>query len=89
MIEFRALFGNVNPLHHRSRFLDGADPFGELVRGCRELGMVVLARTDPHATYDDVHEAHPDWIAVDAEGRRAPPCWRVDTLPHNRRCTCE
>jgi len=26
---------------------------------------------------------------VDAEGRRAPPCWRVDTLPHNRRCTCE
>ena len=27
-----------------------------------------LARTDPHATYDDVHAAHPDWIAVDADG---------------------
>ena len=25
------------------------DPFGELVKGCRDLGMVVLARTDPVA----------------------------------------
>src|SRR3954464_12891918 len=38
------------PLHHRSRFLGEGDPFGDLVRGCREMGMVVLARTDPHAT---------------------------------------
>ena len=59
------------PLHHRSRWLGDRDPFGELVEGCRELGMVVLARTDPHATYDDVREAHPDWIAVDAAGSRA------------------
>jgi hypothetical protein len=57
------------PLHHRSRWLGDRDPFGELVADCRQLGMVVLARTDPHVTYDDVHEAHPDWIAVDARGR--------------------
>ena len=31
-----------------------ATSFGELVAGCRKLGMVVIARTDPHATYDDV-----------------------------------
>ena len=43
------------PLHHRSQYLGDRDPFGELVAGCRKLGMVVLARTDPHATYDDVH----------------------------------
>ncbi len=55
------------PFHHRSRWLADRDPFGELVAGCRKLGMVVLARTDPHATYDDVRKAHPDWIAVDAE----------------------
>ena len=55
------------PFHHRSRWLADRDPFGDLVAGCRKLGMVVLARTDPHATYDDVREAHPDWIAVDAE----------------------
>jgi hypothetical protein len=57
------------PLHHRSSYLGDRDAFGALVAGCRKLGMVVLARTDPHATYDDVHEAHPDWIAVDAGGR--------------------
>jgi hypothetical protein len=57
------------PFHHRSRWLGDRDPFGELVAGCRKLGMAVLARTDPHATYDDVHRTHPDWIAVDAQGQ--------------------
>jgi hypothetical protein len=77
------------PLHHRSRFLGDRDPFGELVRGCRQLGMVVLARTDPHATYDDVCEAHPDWIAADAEGRprrhwASPEMWVTCALgPYN------
>jgi hypothetical protein len=61
------------PSHHRSQWLGDRDPFGELVAGCRKLGMVVFARTDPHATYNDVREAHPDWIAVDAEGRRRRP----------------
>src|SRR5690242_2156391 len=54
--------------HHRSRWLGNSDPFGELVTGCRKFGMVVIARTDPHATYEDVQAAHPDWIAVGANG---------------------
>ena len=58
------------PFHHRSQWLADTDPFGALVDGCRRLGMVVIARTDPHATYDDVAEAHPDWIAVDVSGNR-------------------
>ena len=57
------------PGHHRSAWLGERDVLGELVSGCRSLGMVVLARTDPHATYDDVQAAHPDWIAVGADGR--------------------
>src|SRR5689334_6906968 len=40
------------PFHHRSAWLEGRDVFGQLVAGCRKLGMVVMARTDPHATYD-------------------------------------
>ena len=40
------------PFHHRSQWLGNTDPFGELVAGCRKLGMVVIARTDPHATYE-------------------------------------
>jgi hypothetical protein len=77
------------PFHHRSRWLGNRDPFGDLVKGCRDLGMVVLARTDPHATYDDVRAAHPDWIAVDAQGapRRhwaSPEMWVACALgPYN------
>lgn len=75
--------------HHRSRWLGDRDSFGELVAGCRKLGMAILARTDPHATYDDVREAHPDWIAVDAQGnpRRhwaSPEMWVTCALgPYN------
>ena len=56
------------PFHHRSAWLGDRDVLGELISGCRQLGMSVLVRTDPHATYDDTQQAHPDWIAVDANG---------------------
>jgi hypothetical protein len=77
------------PLHHRSAWLGESDPFGQLVAGCRKLDMVVIARTDPHATYDDAQQAHPDWIAVEAEGnpRRhwaSPEMWVTCALgPYN------
>jgi Hypothetical glycosyl hydrolase 6/Beta-galactosidase trimerisation domain len=57
------------PFHHRSKWLGDRDVLGELVSGCRKMGMSVLVRTDPHGTYDDLQAAHPDWIAVDAEGK--------------------
>jgi hypothetical protein len=57
------------PYHHRSAWLEDSDPFGYLVRGCRKMGMAVIARTDPHATWDNVQQAHPDWIAAGADGR--------------------
>jgi hypothetical protein len=77
------------PFHHRSQWLADRDVLGELVAGCRKLGMVVIVRTDPHATYDDVAEAHPDWIAVDAAGQRrrhwaSPEMWVTCGLgPYN------
>ena len=58
------------PLHHRSAWLDDSDPFGYLVQGCRRMGMAIIARTDPHATWDEVYQAHPDWLAVDAKGQK-------------------
>jgi hypothetical protein len=57
------------PLHHRSTSLGDTDPFGTLVAGCRRLGMRVVARTDPHAAREEVHAAHPDWIAVASNGQ--------------------
>lgn len=77
------------PLHHRSIWLGETDPFGEIVKGCREMGMVVVARTDPHAVHQDVYDAHPDWIAVTADGnpRRhwsKPDVWVTCALgPYN------
>jgi hypothetical protein len=77
------------PLHHRSRWMDDGDPFGELVAGARARGMAVLARTDPHAVYQPVADAHPGWIAVDADGNKrrhwsTPDAWVTCALgPYN------
>ncbi len=77
------------PLHHRSAWLGDSDPFGYLVRGCRRMGMAVIGRTDPHATWDNVQQAHPDWIAVDAKGQARrhwsnPELWVTCALgPYN------
>lgn len=56
--------------HHRSNWLGNSDPFGYLVEGSRKMDMSVIARTDPHATWQNVYEAHPDWIAVTAGGEK-------------------
>ena len=71
--------------HYRSPFMGQTDPFGELLAGCREMGMVALARTDPHACHDSVAQAHPEWIACDADGRPRrhwahPDYWVTCTL---------
>ncbi len=77
------------PMHHRSDWLGSSDPFGYLVEGCRKMGMSVIARTDPHATWQEVYEAHPDWIAVTADGERRrhwanPELWVTCALgPYN------
>ncbi len=76
--------------HHPSRWLQTRpDYFRQVVDGCRKLGMHVVARTDPHATYEDVYRDHPDWIAVDAAGRKIrhwemPDMWVTCALgPYN------
>src|ERR1044071_2770285 len=37
------------PLHYRSHWLGSSDPFGDLVEGCRKMGMNGIGRTDPDA----------------------------------------
>ncbi len=84
-----AYYPTTVPFHHRSAWLKDSDPFGGLVTGCRKMGMAILARTDPHATYDDVQAAHPDWIAVGADGQprrhwASPEMWVTCGLgPYN------
>lgn len=77
------------PFHHRSQFLGSRDVLGELVSGCRKMDMAVLIRTDPHATYEDAKAAHPEWIAVTADGQprrhwASPEMWVTCALgPYN------
>jgi Hypothetical glycosyl hydrolase 6/Beta-galactosidase trimerisation domain len=84
-----AFYPTKIPLQYRSKWLGDRDPFGHMVKGCRELGMNVIARTDAHATHQDVYDAHPDWIMVDAKGRKVrhwsdPDFWVTCALgPYN------
>jgi len=53
------------------------------------MNMSVISRTDPHATWQNVYEAHPDWIAVTADGEKRrhwanPDLWVTCALgPYN------
>jgi Hypothetical glycosyl hydrolase 6/Beta-galactosidase trimerisation domain len=84
-----AFYPTKVPLHYKSKFMGSTDPFGDMLQGCRKLGMNVIARTDPHAAHQDVYDAHPDWIAVDAEGNKRrhwamPELWVTCALgPYN------
>lgn len=84
-----AFYPTQIPLHHRSVFLGNTDPLGYLVEGCRKQGMKIMLRTDPHAARQNVYDAHPDWIAVTADGQKRrhwanPDLWVTCALgPYN------
>lgn len=84
-----AFYPTTIPLHHRSDFLGNADTLGYLVKGCKKQGMKIMLRTDPHAARQNVFDAHPDWIAVTADGQKRrhwanPDLWVTCALgPYN------
>ncbi|NID10010.1 alpha-amylase family protein [Fibrivirga algicola] len=84
-----AFYPTTIPLHHRSDFLGNSDTLGYLVEGCKKQGMKIMLRTDPHAARQDVYDAHPDWIAVTADGQKRrhwanPALWVTCALgPYN------
>lgn len=84
-----AFYPTEIPLQKRSAWLGDRDSFGELMAGCRAMGMNVIARTDSHACWQKVYDAHPDWIRVDASGNPVrhpsdPQYWETCALgPYN------
>jgi hypothetical protein len=84
-----AFYPTQLPLQQRSAWLGDRDPFGDLTAGCRAMGMNVIARTDSHACWQKVYDAHPDWIRVDASGQKVrhpsdPRYWETCALgPYN------
>ena len=65
-----AFYPTEVPLHHRSNTLGNSDLLGYMMEGCRKLNITVCVRTDPHAARQNVYDAHPDWIAVTADGKK-------------------
>jgi hypothetical protein len=56
-------------MQHRAKYLGDRDLFGEMVKGCRDLGLRIIARVDPHAMAEDVFAAHPEWAACTEDGK--------------------
>jgi hypothetical protein len=84
-----AFYPTELPLQQRSPWLGNRDAFGELLAACRKMDMNVIARTDAHACWQKVYDAHPDWIRVDASGKPVrhpsdPRYWETCALgPYN------
>jgi hypothetical protein len=57
------------PLHKRSEFLGDRDLFGDLCHAAHEDGLAVFARMDSNRAHEDFYQAHPDWFAIDPNGR--------------------
>lgn len=63
-----AFYPTKVPFHYRSRYLGSSDPFGDMAKACKAMGLRVLARVDPSVLRDDAVAAHPDWVARTAAG---------------------
>ena len=74
-----AYYPSKVPLHYVSKHIGDTDPFGTLVNGARHLGMHVMARVDPHAIHQDAADAHPEWIAVDQDGKSRTRDGQINT----------
>ena len=64
-----AYYPSKVPLHPRAKFLGDRDLFGELCRVAHEDGLVVFARVDSGKTDEAFYKKHPDWFAIDENGK--------------------
>jgi hypothetical protein len=64
-----AYYPSRHPLHYRAEYLGERDLYGEIVAVAREDGLAVLARMDSNRADERFYVEHPDWFAVDHDGR--------------------
>jgi hypothetical protein len=57
------------PYHYRSKYLGDTDLLGSVIESARSLDMHVMVRVDPHAVHADAAAAHPEWLALGADGK--------------------
>lgn len=64
-----AFYPSKIPLHFRAPLLGDKDLFGDLCKAAHDDGLVVFARMDSGRVNEDFFKAHPDWFAINAEGK--------------------
>lgn len=64
-----AYYPSKVPLHRQAQYLSGRDLFGELCNAAHEDGLAVFARMDSNRAHEEFYKSHPDWFAVNSEGR--------------------
>jgi hypothetical protein len=64
-----AYYPSKFPLQYQAEFLGGRDLYGELTAAAHEDGLAVLARMDSNRASEEFYKTHPDWFAVDTEGK--------------------
>lgn len=64
-----AFYPTAVPGHQRAAFLGDRDFFGDLIRGCRAEGLIVMARLAYRGT-PELMQSHPEWLCVDAVGKQ-------------------
>jgi hypothetical protein len=64
-----AYYPSKVPHHRRAKFLGDHDLFGDLCRAAHEDGLVVFARMDSGRVDENFYRAHPDWFAVNIDGK--------------------
>jgi hypothetical protein len=64
-----AYYPSTIPLHKQAQYLGGRDLFGDLCKVAHQDGLAVFARMDSNRAQEDFYQAHPDWFAIDSEGK--------------------
>ncbi len=64
-----AYYPSKFPLQYRPPPLGERDLYGDLSKAAHEDGLAVLARMDSNRAHENFYRAHPDWFAIDGEGR--------------------
>jgi hypothetical protein len=64
-----AYYPSKVPLHRQAQYLGGRDLFGELCKAAHDDGIAVFARMDSNRAHEEFFKAHPDWFAIDSEGK--------------------
>jgi Hypothetical glycosyl hydrolase 6 len=64
-----AYYPSKFPLQYQAEFLGGRDLYGELAAAAHADGLAVLARMDSNRASEEFYRTHPDWFAVDGEGK--------------------